>query len=98
MELTDRERRILAEMEHQLSEATRRPPRRWRRPRWTVVSAAVLGGLLLAAGAALDLPDAVILGGPLLGWSLWPLLWSLLRAVGRFAAESLRNLPPGGCI
>jgi hypothetical protein len=94
MELTDRERRILAELEQQLS--TGKPEsaaRRTSRPRWTVVPAAVLGIVLLVAGVVLGVGDAVLVGGLLTLWWLLPLVRKVLRGAGNLILESLENAP-----
>lgn len=104
MELTERERKIIAELEGQFASATPSQPgpsrkRRRRdrgvRPQWTVIPAAMLGVLLFVAGVVLDVGGASMMGGLLLVWWLWPLLWKLLRAAGRIVVESFQNAPPG---
>jgi hypothetical protein len=103
MELTDRERRILAELEVQLttggpaSPASGRPAepaRRRLRPRWTVMPSAVLGCLLFTAGIAVHVGSAVSMGTLLLVWWLAPWLWRLLRLTGRSVLGSTANPPP----
>lgn len=101
MELTERERRILVELEHQLSSGPEgqspaiAPTHRSVRPQWTVVPAAVLGSLLLAAGIALGVAGAVLLGTLLVLWWLSPLLWRLLRRAGRATIGLFEDTPPG---
>jgi uncharacterized protein YggT (Ycf19 family) len=94
MELTERERRILAELEHQLSAGSRRrdpmsrPVRRGIRPQWTVVPSAILGLLLLTAGLFLGVLDAVIFGAFLLVWWTSPgLIRNARRFFTNFAAD-----------
>jgi hypothetical protein len=103
MELTERERRILAELEHQLSTGTPRaegrrregaPIRRGLRPRWTVVPAAVLGSLLLVAGIGLRITGSLLLATFLVAWWSSPLLWRLLRRAGRAFSELFKDAPP----
>jgi accessory gene regulator protein AgrB len=104
MELTERERRILAELEHQFPTGTPgtkerpregAPIRRRLRRRWTVAAAAVLGILLLVTGIGLGVTSSVLLGTLLVVWWLFPLLWRLLRRVGRAILESFEDAPPG---
>lgn len=103
MELTERERRILAELEHQLSTGTSgtkerpadvAPIRRNLRAKWTVTAAAVLGSLLLVAGIGLGVTSAVLLGTLLVVWWLSPLLWRLLRRAGSALQEFFKDPPP----
>jgi hypothetical protein len=102
MELTERERRILSELELQFRtgapETTESPgavaPIRSRRQRWTGTAAAVLGILLLVAGIGLEVGSSVILGTFLVVWWLSPLLWRLLRRVGTAIRESFEGAPP----
>lgn len=102
-DLTDRDRRILAELEGQFTTGRRGSPapgaaaglaRRSRRPQWTVLPSAVLGCLLFAAGIALGVGSAVLMGTFLLLWWLSPGLWRLLRLVGRSVLESFTSPPP----
>lgn len=104
MELTERERRILADLEHQLSAGTPgakgrprevAPIRRSLRPQWTIAPAAVLGSLLLLAGIGLGVTGSVLLGTFLVVWWLSPLLWRVLRRAGRAILESFEDAPPG---
>jgi hypothetical protein len=101
MELTERERRILSELEGQFAAdrpAAKRPaepPPRRIRPQWTVLPSVVLAVLLLGTGIALGVTSAELLGVVLLVWWLAPLLRMLLRAAGRILVESLQNAPPG---
>lgn len=102
MDLTERERRILAELEHQLSGGRGRtkgspelaPVRRSLRPRWTIVPAAVMGSLLLVAGIALGVAGAVLLGTLLVVWWLSPSLWRLSRRAGRALDKHFKDAPP----
>jgi hypothetical protein len=103
MELTERERRILAELEREFAtgapgttEGPREvaPIRRSLRPQWTVGVSAVLGILLLVAGIGLGVASSVLLGMFFLVWWLSPLLWRLLRRLGRAIQESFEDAPP----
>lgn len=105
MELTERERRILAELERQLSTGapglrggsrTIAPSRPGLRPHWTIVPAAVLGILLLAAGIALGVGSAVLLGIFLVLWWLDPLVLRLSRRAGGALREFFRDPAPPG--
>jgi hypothetical protein len=100
MDLTDRDRRILAELEGQFTTGRRGSPapgaaagpaRRRRRPQWTIVPSAVLGCLLFAAGVALGVGNAVLMGTFLLLWWLSPWVWRLLRRVGHNLLESFTS-------
>jgi hypothetical protein len=104
MELTERERRILAELEHQLASGApgtkgrRRegaPIRRSLRTRWTAAAAAVLGSLLVLAGIGLGISSSVLLGTFLVVWWLSPLLGRLLRRLGGTLNELFKDAPPG---
>ncbi|HST64007.1 MAG TPA: hypothetical protein VLM05_02365 [Mycobacteriales bacterium] len=93
MELTDRERRILAEIENQFPGAPR-PVRSGFRPQWTVIPSAVLGVLLFVAGIVLGLGNSLLAGMLLLCWWLFPSR-SRLRQAGRRASQMLTgNEPP----
>jgi hypothetical protein len=88
MELTERERRILAELEREFA------IRRSLRPQWTVGVSAVVGILLLVAGIGLGVASSVLLGMSFLVWWLSPLLGRLLRRVSRAIRESFEDAPP----
>jgi hypothetical protein len=103
MELTERERRILAELEHQFvtgTSGTKESARevasiqRSRRPQWMVGAAAVLGILLVVTGIGLGVASSVLLGTFFLVWWLSPVLWRLLRRVGGRIQESFKDAPP----
>lgn len=103
MELTARERRILAELEHQFATGTPGTKEgvrkvasihRSRRPQWMVGVAAVLGVLLVVAGIGLGVGSSVLLGTFLVVWWLSPLLGRLLRRVGGRIRESFKDEPP----
>jgi Protein of unknown function (DUF3040) len=90
MELSGRDRRVLAELENQFTvEESRRldralSDRRPHRPQWTVLPSAILGFLLLAASIVLTLPSAALLSLCMLSWWAAPWIPRLLRAVGRY--------------
>jgi Protein of unknown function (DUF3040) len=103
MELTERERRILAELEHQFATGTPETKesggkvgssQRSRRPTWMVGAAAVLGILLIVTGIGLGVASSVLMGMFLVVWWLSPVLWRLLRWVGRRIRESFQDAPP----
>jgi Flp pilus assembly protein TadB len=103
MELTERERRILAELEHQFATGTPGTKetagevasiQRSRRPQWMVGAAAVLGILLVVTGIGLGVASSVLLGTFFLVWWLFPVLWRLLRRVCGAIRESFKNAPP----
>jgi hypothetical protein len=103
MELTERERRILAELEHQFATGTPRPKenagkvasiQRSRRPQWMVGGAAVLGILLVVTGIGLGVATSVLLGRFLVVSWLSLVLWRLLRRVGGRIRESFEDAPP----
>lgn len=104
MELTERERRIIAEMEHQFPTGTpgttdhpggAAPKRRSLRPKWMVTAAAVLGIVLVVTGVGLGVGSSVLLGTFFVVWWLSPVLWSLLRRIGSRIRESFEDAPPG---
>lgn len=97
MELTDRERRIFAELESQLSTAKSRRFKaagRGGRPQWTILPSAVLGVLLTVSGMILGLGSALLMGSFLLGWWLYPTLPTLVRVAGRVARLLAGEGPP----
>jgi len=103
MELTERERRILAELEHQFATGTPGTKesagkvasiQRRRRPQWMVGAAAVLGILLVVTGIGLGVASSVLLGMFLVVWWLSPGLWRVFRRVGRRIRESFHDAPP----
>ena len=103
MELTERERRILAELEHQFATGTPGTQesagkvasiQRRRRPQWMVGAAAILGTLLVVTGIGLGVASSVLLGTFLVVWWLSPVPWTLLRRVGGRIRESFEDAPP----
>jgi hypothetical protein len=103
MELTERERRILAELEGQFAAGTPGTKesayevasiQRSRRPQWMVGAAAVLGILLVVTGIGLGVANSVLLGTFLVGWWLSPVLRKLLGRVAARIREWFEDAPP----
>ena len=106
MKFTDRERRIWAELERQLtgepSAAAATPaedqpatgPRSTARP--VATAAGVLGLLLVAVGIPLGVAGSVLFGLLLVCWWLSPRLGPPVRRAGRYVLEAVADGPTEG--